>query len=175
MRVLILFLMCVALAGCDRYVDTPQCNAYFKPGDLGGWGVDTKGLATDPRTGLRWFRCNAGERFMAGSCTGTAEMLDLASATAYARDFSAASGHTWRLPTVDEMRRLRQTQCQNPAINTQVFPSVLTEKYWSSDASPYGDWLGCSFYAFNGNAHCRDLTSSTGPFWLVLDAPRPPR
>lgn len=166
---LILLLSLLALSGCERYLDRLACNDAIKEGDYGGWTIVDQGLAHDPDTGLRWYRCNAGERFTVGGCTGTALKVDLASARAYARDFAATSGRNWRLPTLREMAQLRQAQCHNPAINPQLFPSVTVDKYWASDESPYGRRLGCSFYTFNGNGTCRDLASEPKLFWLVFD------
>lgn len=157
------------LSGCERHLDRPVCTDAIPAGHVGPWTIDDRGLARDPSTGLRWFRCNAGERFTQGACTGTPLKLDQAEAHGYALEFSAASGRPWRLPTLHEMSRLTQTQCHNPAINPQLFPSVLIEKYWASDKSPYSAWLACSMYTFNGHRHCRDLATEKRPFWLVLD------
>jgi hypothetical protein len=157
------------LTACDRYVEQTRCADHFVSGDMGRWQVDSQGLAMDPKTGLRWFRCNAGERFQDGQCTGDAHLMSKADALAYVTDFAGSSGKAWRLPTLKEMGDLKETACTNPAINTQVFPSTKVEQYWASDRSRHGDQLACAYYTFSGSSYCRESTVNQRPFWLVLD------
>jgi hypothetical protein len=157
------------LTACDRYVEQTRCADHFVSGDMGRWQVDSQGLAMDPKTALRWFRCNAGERFQDGQCTGDAHLMSKADALAYVTDFAESSGKAWRLPTLKEMGDLKETVCANPAINTQVFPSTKVEQYWASDRSRHGDQLACAYYTFSGSSYCRESIVNQRPFWLVLD------
>lgn len=157
------------LSGCDRYTEKTQCADHFAPGDMGRWQVDSQGLATDPSTGLRWFRCNAGERFQDGQCLGDAHLMPRDDALAYVADFAASSGKAWRLPTLREMGTLTQTVCTNPAVNTQLFPTALVDQYWAFDRSRHGPRLACAYYSYSGNSYCRDSVLNLRPFWLVLD------
>jgi hypothetical protein len=157
------------LAGCDRYAELPRCGAYFSEGDNGSFVLENDGTARDTQTGTRWYRCNAGQRFSAGQCLGNPMESTLADAQVYAKEFSEASGKVWRLPTLREMGSLKQTTCQNPSINTQVFPGVLVNSYWTSSSSPNGPGLGCSHYTFSGNSFCREHIGNARPFMLVLD------
>ncbi len=157
------------LSACERYAEQARCGDHFAAGDLGRWQVDTQGLAADPKTGLRWFRCNAGERFQDGQCLGEAHLMSKTDAVAYVADFSAASGKAWRLPTLKEMGELKETDCTNPAINTKVFPTAKVEQYWASDNSRHGAQLACAYYSFNGNSYCKESVLNQRPFWLVLD------
>jgi hypothetical protein len=157
------------LAACDRYTEVPLCGSYFAEGDNGSFVLENDGTARDSRTGTRWYRCNAGQRFAGGQCLGNVMQATRADAQAYAKEFSEASGKVWRLPTLREMGTLKQTACQNPSINTQVFPGVLVSSYWTSNASPNGPGLGCSHYTFSGNSFCREHIESALPFMLVLD------
>ena len=157
------------LSACERYTEPVRCGDHFSAGDLGRWEVDAQGLATDPKTGLRWFRCNAGERFQDGQCTGDAHLMSKIDAMAYVSDFAESSGKAWRLPTLKEMGTLKETACTNPAINTQVFPSAKVEQYWASDLSRHGSQLACAYYSFSGNSYCRESVLNQRPFWLVLD------
>ncbi len=157
------------LSACERYAEQARCGDYFAAGDWGHWQVDGQGLAIDTKTGLRWFRCNAGERFQDGQCLGDAQLMSKTDAVAYVADFAAASGKAWRLPTLKEMASLKETACTNPAINTQVFPSAKVEQYWASDRSRHGPQLACAYYSFSGNSYCRESVLNQRPFWLVLD------
>ena len=157
------------LSGCSRYAEKVRCADHFAAGDLGRWQVDTQGLATDPKSGLRWFRCNAGERFQDGQCTGEAHLMSKTDALAYVTDFAESAGKAWRLPTLKEMGTLKETACTNPAVNTQVFPSAKVEQYWASDLSRHGQQLACAYYSFSGNSYCRESVLNQRPFWLVLD------
>lgn len=168
-RLSIALVLALTLAGCDRYGQLPQCSSHFQPGNLGGLVVEGGATVRDPDSRLLWYRCNAGERFADGQCLGEPLRLSLAQAQAYAQEFSAASGRTWRLPTRREMATLRQEACVNPAINTQAFPGARVDNYWTSSRSPNGPGLGCTTYTYSGNAFCRELVDTPRPFMLVLD------
>jgi hypothetical protein len=157
------------LSACSRYGEVPSCRAYFAEGEHGAFVLQENGTAQDSLKQLHWYRCNAGQRFAGGQCLGNPLYATLADAQTYAQEFSAASGKQWRLPTVREMATLRQTSCNNPAVNPQVFPGVVVSNYWTSSSSPNGASLGCSSYTFGGNSFCRESISSQLPFMLVLD------
>jgi hypothetical protein len=166
--------MCVwALVGCDRYAEPTQCRAFFEPGQAESFVLDEQGTALDGRTGLRWFRCHAGERFAGGQCLGQPLRLSQADAEAYAQEFALQSGHPWRLPTRQEMRTLRETRCVNPALNTAVFPSALVDQFRTSSPSRNGPRYSCTMYTFNGHQACRESALHERPFLLVLSDRRP--
>lgn len=169
-RIFCLLLLVGAVSGCDRYADKPQCGPSLAQAPMPDWQLDAQGMGIQAETGLRWFRCNAGERFVGGTCTGNALQLNLNDALAYVDDFSRASGRTWRLPTLKEMASLRQSRCHNPAIDTRVFPSVRVDHYWAAtQGGPNVLGLACSFYTFNGAGYCREMATNKRPFWLVLE------
>ena len=159
----------LALTGCERYQQAPQCGAFFQAGQLEGWTLEDGGTAVEPRTGLRWYRCNAGERFVGGQCVGNPLMLNFAEAGRYVAEVAAASGQKWRLPTSAEVERLTQSLCTNPAINPQIFPSVRVENYWTRDKSSAGERYACVFYTYSGNQSCLQSASEAHPFWMVMD------
>ena len=157
------------LSSCDRHHTLPQCGSVLV-GDPGrSWALGTDGTARQAAAGLTWYRCNAGERFVNGACVGEALRVSHTEALQYAQDFSSASGRAWRLPTVEEMRDLRQSSCHNPAIDTRVFPSARADHYWSAESGPRGFGLACSVYTFNVMAQRRDDAAPPRLFWLVLD------
>ena len=158
----------VLLSGCERYKPLPQCSDFIQSGDLQGWQLESTGTAVDPKTGLRWYRCNAGEKFVGGQCMGSALALTFADAQAYVAEVAAASGQPWRLPSADEVEQIRQTTCTNPAINSQVFPSVMVENYWVGSKGSIGRSNACAFYSYSGNISCLESASERRPFWMVL-------
>lgn len=157
------------ISGCDRYFQQPSCHEHFQPGQTLPYVVDERGFALDPDTGLRWFRCQAGERLVGGQCIGQALELSQADALQYAKEFSAASGRVWRLPTVEEMGSLKQDKCLRPSVNTVVFPSVQISNYWTSSMGSGGDFFGCTVYTYQGNGFCREPVTNKRPFLLVLE------
>ena len=157
------------LSGCERYQASPQCGAFFQTGQVEGWALEDAGTAVEPKTGLRWYRCNGGERFVGGQCVGTPLALDFAEAQRYVAEVAAASGQKWRLPTSSEVDRLKQSRCTNPAINPQIFPSVQVENYWIRDKSSAGERYACVFYTYSGNQSCLQSAREPHPFWMVMD------
>jgi hypothetical protein len=160
---------CAGLLGCDRYVNTPQCSDLLRDTPFPAhMQTDTKGSVLDKESGLRWYRCSAGQRFSNGQCVGDALQLSQAEAMAYAEEFSRRANQAWRVPSVSDMQTLSLSGCLNPILHTEVFPGILVENYWTSSASATMPGMGCIFYTFNGNSHCRHARSETKPFLLVL-------
>lgn len=166
--VLVLLVGLFALLGCERYKPLPQCSDSIAPGDMQGWRLESAGTAVDPKTGLRWYRCNAGEKFLANQCMGVPLELSFADAKAYVAEVAGASGQPWRLPTASEVEQIQQTACTNPAINSQIFPSVLVENYWVDSKGTIGRGNACAFYSYSGNISCLESADETRPFWMVL-------
>ena len=157
------------LSACQRYEDIAQCADVQVEGDTGNFEASEDGMAVDKVTGMRWYRCNAGERFAGGQCLGTPAELVLADALAYAQEFSDASGRKWRLPTQDEMDTLRLDNCVNPSVNRNVFPSITVNNYWTSTPSNRNSALGCTTYTYDGNDFCSERKDVERPFLLVLN------
>jgi hypothetical protein len=168
-RLMVLLLGVAALSGCERYSQKPQCGSFFEAGQLQGWKLEDAGTAIHPETGLRWYRCNAGEKFQNSQCLGSPLELNFAQAKAYVAEVAAASGKPWRLPTASEVESIKQTACTNPAINSQVFPTVLVENYWVSSKGPVGRTNACVFYSFSGNVSCLESADELRPFWMVME------
>lgn len=155
------------LSSCGRYRDEPLCDEHFAEGDFSGFQLRDGGLATDPETGLTWYRCNAGERFRDDQCVGLAVLLTRDDAVAYVDDFNRSSQRRWRLPTRDEFSSLMAEDCVNPAINRRVFPSVVSDSYWNADESRHNDYMGCTTNTYSGYSFCREMLSNQRPFLLV--------
>ena len=84
---------------------------------------------TDTVTHLIWQRCSAGQTWKDGAgCTGTIQQVNWDQAKTLA-------GDGWRVPSKDELASLAAPTCQNPAVNTEVFPNMDPEMlyYWTSE------------------------------------------
>lgn len=166
---LVLFVGIATLSACDRYSPKPQCGSFFEAGQLQGWKLEDAGTAIDPDTGMRWYRCNAGEKFQGSQCLGSPLALNFAQAQAYVAEVAAASGKPWRLPTASEVQSIKQSQCTNPAINSLIFPTVLVENYWVSSKGAVGRNNACVFYSYSGNVSCLESADEARPFWMVME------
>ena len=169
---LLLLLAVATLMGCERYRPLPNCISLSHEGIGPGWSVDeASGTAKHLESGLVWYRCLAGERFDVDQCTGFPMMLNLEDAMDYAKSVAESSGKPWRLPTLKEMQTLRQTHCQNPAVNKALFPSATSSNHWTSSVSRNGPSFGCATNTFNGNGYCREASREVLPFFLVTESP----
>lgn len=162
-------LLVLLLAGCQRYSSLPQCSSVLDMGTPVAMVLDDQS-ALDTQEGLRWYRCSAGQRFSNGQCVGQAIALPRQEALDYAAEFAARAGQAWRVPSLDEMKTLKQSKCHNPAIDTRIFPGILVDNYWTSTLRRTNPSLGCTAYTFSGNTTCRELVSQERPFLLVMDA-----
>lgn len=92
--------------------------------------LNQAGEAFDQTTQLTWRRCSVGMTWQADNgCVGSPASLYLEAAQHAARQ----AGEGWRVPTIDELYSLVDTERQNPAINTTVFPDITA----TSEGAPY--------------------------------------
>jgi hypothetical protein len=157
------------LVGCSDLRHTPSCVDYFKAGDMGRFKLENPYVVQDSETRLFWYRCAAGQTIVEGQCVGDPMVLDWNQAKAYAVEFSQASGRTWRVPEYDEMKALSETRCENPAYNTNAFPGLPVENFWTSTTQIGSLWQGCSVYTHTGHGHCRTRKVEPMMFMLVSD------
>ncbi|WP_044412776.1 Lcl C-terminal domain-containing protein [Thiomicrospira microaerophila] len=119
--------------------------------------VHNNGTVTHIPTGLMWTVCSVGQTWQSdGSCSGTALTgYNWQTALQIPQTLNSEggyAGHTdWRLPNIKELNSLVERACHSPAINTAVFNSTPSSKYWS--ASPaVNDRLVSSVNFENGQA-----------------------
>jgi hypothetical protein len=157
------------LGGCDIYKEDIKCGDAIEPYDKLGFITDENGLATDPKTGTRWFRCSGGKRFVNYRCKGEALYLSWDEATAYAIEFSEKSGVKWRLPTNDEMKSIMQPNCIAPAMNENVFLDTEVNNHWTSSSSLHQKTFKCAINTYSGRISCRQTRILKQPFLMVRD------
>lgn len=92
-------------------------------------------LVIDARARLAWPRCVEGMRWNGGQCTGVAQRFTYAEAQALARERAQADGVRWRLPRVNELRRLVERSAKPPAVDAALFPAAPPDWHWSGTAS----------------------------------------
>ncbi len=121
------------------------------------------GVVTDIRTGLSWQRCPVGRQiddantdFFADDSCPLVDQNPLDSvadnedgdpdndvALTYswyeALDFAENTGNAWRMPNLKELASLVEYACEEPAINSNVFPNTAQGLYWSSTPNAVND------------------------------------
>ena len=80
------------------------------------------GTVTDTSTALMWQQDTAGP-------------MAWAEAVAYCERLVLAGYDDWRLPSLDELTSIVNSDYRDPAIDTAFFPDTKSDHYWSSDAS----------------------------------------
>ena len=97
--------------------------------------ADNGAQVLDPYTGLAWARCVEGMRWNGKACTGVAQLLTYGEAQALARKRWQADGVRWRLPRVNELRRLVNRKALPPSVDTQLFQAMPRDWLWTGTAS----------------------------------------
>ena len=92
-------------------------------------------LVLDRRTRLAWARCVEGMQWNGKTCTGQRQLLDRAQATALVNARAKAEGVRWRLPRVNELRRLVDKKANPPGLPPLLFPAAPYGLHWTSTAN----------------------------------------
>ena len=164
-----LLVIALVLAGCDREIGRPYCGDVTSPQDYGKFVVDgEKGIAQHI-SGTVWYRCAAGQSFRGKKCIGEPVRVTRAQADGYIREFSEKSGQRWRLPKRKEFESILEENCDNPALNPNVFPNVEVNNYWLQEDSWHGSRFACSVYILQGSSFCRQPSNINLPILLIKD------
>lgn len=122
------------------------------------------GTVTDNKTGLMWKKCSEGQS--GNDCSsGSAASYTWQAALAQAQTVNTSGGFAtytdWRVPTINELESIVETQCYDPAINLAVFPNAPYAWFWSSSpvaADGYYAWgvafsIGNNDWNYKGNGN----------------------
>lgn len=96
---------------------------------------DDGALVIDTRARLAWPRCVEGMQWNGHTCTGVAQLLSYGEAQTVARKRWQDSGVRWRLPRVNELRRLVNRNAQPRTVDATLFPNAPADWHWSGTAS----------------------------------------
>lgn len=97
------------------------------------------GTVTDRTNQLMWMRCSVGQTWADGSCSGTPNLQDWASAIDYAEEVNRSGTFfytDWRVPKLPELASIAERGCKDPRINLIVFPTTPALPYWTSTPRP---------------------------------------
>lgn len=91
-----------------------------------------------PQSRLAWQRCSYGQSPERDTCSGKALSYTYIEARRYCENLDA-DGRTWRLPSVEELRKLVDAKQPDTAalIDPKKFPNTRRHVYWT--ATPYRD------------------------------------
>ena len=153
----------------NDYREKPDCLEHLKTPVGTRFDLAKNGTVIDRETGLEWYRCNAGQRFINNKCSGDALLFNWEDAMAFPTELSNLSSLKWRLPTNEEFQSLRELECGNPAINHNLFPGIRVTNYWTGTPSRRGALFGCSFYTYAGRISCLMRREKVHPLMLVID------
>ena len=92
-------------------------------------------LVIDPHARLAWPRCVQGMVWTGSACRGVAQLLSYGEAQALVRQRWQAEGVRWRLPRVNELRRLVNRNAQPPSVQQRLFPAMPRDWLWTGSAS----------------------------------------
>ena len=126
----LLFVPFVASATCDATLPRSKPDHVY---------IDHQdGTVTDAETDLMWMKCPLGYSYDGSSCSDGPAVYNWSQALQQAQSANAGAGSygytDWRVPNVKELLTLAERACENPAINSTVFPATVAELFWS--ASP---------------------------------------
>jgi hypothetical protein len=85
----------------------------------------------DTSTGLTWQRCSEGQQLSNDRCTGKAIEYNYKGALTHAKSRISREA-AWRVPSIDELGTLVVKSGRPTAIDTNVFPDTVANRYWSS-------------------------------------------
>jgi hypothetical protein len=117
----------LVVAACAQAAD-PAAAPTLVPSEDGASVIDL-------RARLVWPRCVEGMQWTGKTCTGTPQRLDYAQATALAHARWKADGVRWRLPRVNELKRLVDKTARPPGPNPVLFPATPPDWHWSGTAN----------------------------------------
>jgi len=120
----------LALPACAWGQGAPLApnQPHLQPSDDGAYVIDTQSR-------LAWPRCVEGMSWTGSTCMGTPRTFTHAQAQALARQRWQAEGVRWRLPRVNELRRLVNRKALPPSVDTQLFPAMPRDWLWTGTAS----------------------------------------
>jgi len=138
MNKFILVLSLLIYAGTTNAIQFCRANITLSAPDE-RFIVNSDGTVTDLEIGVMWQRCVVGTN--GANCElGSETQFTWANALKHAADLNSSGGFAsytdWRVPNINEISSLAEVACQDPSLNTNVFPIQLEWTLnWSSTPS----------------------------------------
>ena len=168
-----LFVGLILLIG-SQPVSAQVCNKQIPASTpLHRFSIFDNGTVKDKKTGLIWMRCAVGQAWDGKTCRGSAQRFSWDQAQLLTQQGMQQKAQlenstylNWRLATVKELSSIVELQCENPAINADIFPNTPSFHFWT--ATPFTNknqshWLIQSQYGENHT----DLDSTLAHIRLV--------
>ncbi len=114
---------------CNKHLEASTPSARFE--------TLRDGTVVDKRTGLMWMRCILGQNWNGEICQQPKPWFThrtWAQAMQDAERSRYAGYDDWRLPTLDELKSIVEQRCQDPTINTEIFPATVADSHWTMDS-----------------------------------------
>jgi hypothetical protein len=146
------------LSGAAR--SSAAAKPYLVASADGAWIIDT-------RTRNVWPRCVEGMHWNGRSCTGVPRLLTHSQALALASQRWKAEGVAWRLPRVNELKRLVDKNQQPPGLNPELFPSAPADWHWTATANVNASGVNRYDYSNVARAGEGESTLSAQKAWAV--------
>lgn len=89
----------------------------------------------DTRAKLAWARCAEGMDWNGKACTGSAEVFNYKQAQSRAAELNKAENLRWRLPRVNELKRLLDRNSKPQGLNPELFPNAPRDWHWTGTAA----------------------------------------
>ncbi len=167
-KMLLMLLLSLLNMSCSDQRNMPDCgDVYTSRIDKHDFEVYDGGMALHKPSGLIVTQCAVGQRMTNFQCRGAALKLTWDEAMAYAEEVAAKTGENWRLPQRDEMPKILETNCINPAANPYIFPGLEVANFWTASKGLHQDIFRCSVYTYQGRVFCRQARNIPQPFLLV--------
>ncbi|MCH8551150.1 MAG: DUF1566 domain-containing protein [Natronospirillum sp.] len=113
-------------------------------------------VVLDNRTQLMWSRCSLGQTYTDNQCTGTASAHSLAQARQLASSADIGGYSDWRVPTIDELETLVDSECSYPVVSLDVFPNTPVSFYASTTPFRFGTYRFMYLYSGTGEVRHDD-------------------
>lgn len=92
-------------------------------------------MVIDTRAKLAWPRCAEGMEWNGKHCTGLAQTFTYKQAMAHAAQRSKADGQRWRVPRVNEFKRLLDRRSKPQGLSPELFPDAPRDWHWTATAA----------------------------------------
>lgn len=123
-------------------------------------------MVIDNRAKLAWTRCAEGMHWNGRNCTGNADVFNYKQASVHAAERSKTEGLRWRLPRVNELKRLLDRSSKPQGLNPILFPDAPRDWHWTATASVNSQRVNS--YNYSQVDRSNDLSSlSAQQAWAV--------